>query len=82
MPFIPHKRRIASSWITDTNESQVKMSVKETPQQKDKIGGGNLANTNSNNGTFRKPNNDNKVQVLSNNSQAKEKIKTFINFKI
>ncbi len=73
MPFIPHKRRIASSWIADNNENQVKLSVKQTPQI-EKVGG-SLANV-------KKPNSDNKVQVLSNNSQAKDKIKTFINFKI
>jgi len=73
MPFIPHKRRIASSWIADSNENQVKLSVKQNPQI-EKVGG-SLANV-------KKPNSDNKVQVLSNNSQAKDKIKTFINFKI
>ncbi len=73
MPFIPHKRRIASSWIVDSNENQVKLSVKQNPQI-EKVGG-SLANV-------KKPNSDNKVQVLSNNSQAKDKIKTFINFKI
>jgi hypothetical protein len=73
MPFIPHKRRIASSWIVDSNDNQVKLSVKQNPQI-EKVGG-SLANV-------KKPNSDNKVQVLSNNSQAKDKIKTFINFKI
>ena len=72
MSFIPHKRRVASSWITNSNENQIKVSVKQSPQTEDKMGG-SLANV-------KKPNSDNKVQVLNNNSQAKDKIKTFINF--
>ena len=50
MPFIPHKRRVASSWITNNNENHVKLSIKQNPQIVKS--GGSLANSNKINNDY------------------------------